>query len=79
VQGQGDYCVRHEAVLALQEAAESHISQLFMDANNLARYGGRETVGVKDFRFVTDPCEWGPGPVVDTEDTAAFPPGELVQ
>jgi len=77
VQQQGDYCVRHGAVEALQEAAEDVISNMFASANNLAQYGGRETVGVTDIRFVTDPSSWGQCPAAT--ESSAFPADDSVQ
>ena len=77
VQEQGDYCVRHGAVQALQEASEDVISTMFAAANNIAQYSGRETVGVTDLRFVTDPASWGKYSSVP--ESSAFPADDLVQ
>lgn len=54
----GDYCVRSEAVRALQEAAEDRMTDMFFDANKLATYSGRETVNAADLKFVTPTDEW---------------------
>ena len=48
----GDYYVRQDAVKALQAVAEDHVSHLFQQTNRLARYSGRETVGVADMQLV---------------------------
>jgi len=58
VGAQGDYCVRAEAVRALQSAAEEHVTKMFADANRLAQYTGRETVSSEDLRFVTPAHDW---------------------
>ncbi len=50
---QGEYCVRSDAVRALQVAAEDHLTTMFSNANKLAHYTGRETVSSEDLRFVT--------------------------
>jgi len=49
----GDYSIRAEAVRALQEAAEGRVTEMFQDANNLARYNGRETVSGRDMQFIS--------------------------
>jgi histone H3/H4 len=50
---QGDFCVRSDAVRALQTAAEDHVTTMFANANRIARYTGRETVSSEDLKFVT--------------------------
>ena len=55
---QGDYCVRGEAVRALQAAAEDHITTMFKNANRLAQYTGRETVSSEDLQFITPTLNW---------------------
>jgi len=47
----GEYCIRADAVLALQTATEEHLTDMFVDANNLALYSGRETVSSRDLKF----------------------------
>jgi len=54
----GQYCVRSEAIRALQEAAESRMTDMFVDANKLAGYNGRETVSRADLEYVTPAAEW---------------------
>lgn len=54
----GDYCVRSEAIKALQEATEDRMTDIFKDANKLATYNGRETVNSNDLKFVTPDDEW---------------------
>ena len=54
----GEYCVRSEAIRALQEAAEDRMTDMFHDANALAGYNGRETVSRADLEFVTPADEW---------------------
>mmetsp|Transcript_60379 Transcript_60379/g.68844 ORF Transcript_60379/g.68844 Transcript_60379/m.68844 type:complete len:125 (-) Transcript_60379:88-462(-) len=41
-----------ESILALQEAAEAYLVGVFEEANLLAVYGGRETIGMKEFEYV---------------------------
>lgn len=60
----GEYSIRGEAVRALQEAAEGRVTEMFQEANNLARYSGRETVSGKDMMFI---CPPGPPAADSTE------------
>ena len=55
---QGDFCIRTDAVRALQAAAEDRLTDMFVSANNLAMYNGRETVSGRDLRFTlpSKPC-----------------------
>jgi histone H3/H4 len=55
---EGEYCIRSDAVHALQTAAEDHLTTMFSDANKLARYSGRETVSGDDLRFIVPPDVW---------------------
>lgn len=48
----GEYSIRSEAMRALQCAAEEHVTEMFQNANNIARFTGRETVSRKDLIFV---------------------------
>jgi histone H3/H4 len=50
---QGDFCVRSDAVRALQTAAEDYVTTMFASANRIAQYTGRETVSSEDLKFVT--------------------------
>jgi len=54
----GEYCIRSDAVHALQTAAEDHVTTMFQDANKLAQYNGRETVSGDDLRFIVPPDVW---------------------
>ena len=60
----GEYSIRSEAVRALQEAAEGRVTEMFQDANSLARYSGRETVSGQDMQFI---CPRGP-PAADNSE-----------
>ena len=55
---QGDFCIRFDAVQALQTAAEDRVTEMFVDANKLAVYSGRETVSGRDLQFTlpSDEC-----------------------
>ena len=46
------FCVREEAVNALQCEAESFLTQVFTRARNLAQYNNRDTVTREDIKFV---------------------------
>ena len=48
---QGDFCIRADAVKALQHAAEDCMTDMFSQANSLALYNGRETVTERDVQF----------------------------
>ena len=74
----GDYCVRSEAIRALQEAAEDRMTDMFSHANNLALYNGRETVSTADLCYVTPKDEWNniAMPDISTEASSALPPLE---
>ena len=72
----GDYCVRADAVRALQEATEGRITDMFFDANRLANYTGRETVCTTDLHFVVPHDEWTcPAPTA-IGDSTGCPPSE---
>lgn len=76
----GDYCVRSDAIRALQEAAEDRMTDMFFDANKLATYTGRETVNCADLAFVTPADEWGaPRAETSTEDSMPLPEHEQDQ
>lgn len=47
-----NFCVREEAVNALQCEAESFLTQLFSEAKQLAEYNKRDTVTQSDIKFV---------------------------
>jgi histone H3/H4 len=64
---QGDYCVRSDAVRALQSAAEDHVTTVFANANRIAQYTGRETVSCSDLQFVT-PAQTGELPFDGDEE-----------
>ena len=48
------FCVREEAVNALQCEAESFLTQVFTRARDLAQYNNRDTVTREDIKFVLD-------------------------
>lgn len=54
----GDYCIRTNAVKALQIASEERLTELFSNARNLALFNGRETVSSRDLQFTlpSKPC-----------------------
>ena len=68
---QGDFCIRSDAVHALQTAAEDRLTGMFQQANRLAQYGGRETVLREDIKFVFPPDECLP--LVASCEDSAFP------
>ena len=49
-----NFCVREEAVSALQCEAETFLTQVFTEARKLAEYNNRDTVTQGDLRFVLD-------------------------
>uniref|UniRef100_A0A7S3M2P3 Core Histone H2A/H2B/H3 domain-containing protein n=1 Tax=Spumella elongata TaxID=89044 RepID=A0A7S3M2P3_9STRA len=51
VSNKKEYRWQADAILALQEAAEAHLSSLFEDANLCAIHGKRVTVMPKDFQL----------------------------
>ena len=55
-----NFCVREEAVSALQCEAETFLTQVFNEARGLAEYNNRDTVTRKDLRFVLDMKGFGP-------------------
>jgi len=69
----GDYCIRSDAVMALQTAAEDHLTGIFSDANNLAHYSGRETVSGDDLRFIVPPDEWNSAAPIPEESELPLP------
>jgi len=64
---QGDFCIRADAVQALQAATEDRLTDMFSAANNLALYNGRETVSDRDLKF-TRPSRECVVPPVATEE-----------
>lgn len=79
----GNYCVRSEAIHALQEAAEDRMTEMFTDANKLALYNGRETVSTADLCYVTPSDEWENATMamsdISTEASSEHPLPELGQ
>lgn len=55
-----NFCVREEAVSALQCEAETFLTQVFNEARVLAEYNNRDTVTKKDLRFVLNMKGFGP-------------------
>lgn len=66
------FCVREEAVNALQCEAESFLTQVFTRARNLAQYNNRDTVTREDIKFVLYMQDFGA-----RDHTSTEMPGEL--
>lgn len=76
----GEYCVRGDAVRALQEAAEDRVTDMFFDANKLAQYNGRDTVTSADLQFVMPADEWAAShPEPSTSESFVLPLPEPAQ
>ena len=55
------YCVRADAMQALQCATEDYLTDVFSDANNICRYTDRDTVTPSDLRIALGAKSTGRG------------------
>ena len=71
--GSDGFCVREEAVNALQCEAEAFLTQVFTRARSLAQYNNRDTVTRDDIKFVLQMQDFSSLDHTSTEMPAALP------
>ena len=71
--GSDGFCVREEAVNALQCEAESFLTGVFSRARNLAEYNNRDTVTKDDIKFVLQMQDFSSLGHTSTETPDALP------
>ena len=72
------YCVRADAMQALQCATEDYLTDAFSDANNICRYADRDTVTASDLRIALGAKSTGRG-TAEALPQPAVPSGQACE